>query len=166
MNNTILKQLRSLFCLVTLGFTFAHAMEPAAVSDDLKMVSIIKFQDAEPFQGKIVAFTLNDGQYCRANCYPSNYLNPQLKYGYILMNDASGFVLIQIVETGTQGFCQLYNHYLEKEIALRCASTQELIAVHQNIKNNNDKFVFSDNDLGLELLEKQSGFELQKRKLQ
>lgn len=134
------------------------------------LTTINNEQDIAPFEGKLVAFILNDPASLRAYCYATNTLHgTSLKYGSIELATFNGaligYQLTQIVETGTQGFCAiLCDLHVKKGLAIRCAHDEEIIALHQSMKNKQDNFVlFLDWQYGLHLLEKQSGFDLQKK---
>lgn len=138
------------------------------------MIKINSWQDVTQFAGKIVVFIMNNADTPEASCSDScNQEDVQLKYGhisagYLLMDTTSrGYFLQQIVAIGTQGFSGTLSHSLiEKGLILRCATERELIVLHHNIHSKKDEFLgLTKQANGLKLLERQSGFEMQKRKL-
>lgn len=150
-------------------FYSARAMEPV----DPGMVNINTWKDAAPFEYKIVVYRSDNSKYPLAQCIAAHTLNNmQFKYGYIGCLLAQGgvkvnYLLTQIVETGTQGISFPLGCPVWGNMEIRCASEEEVIALHQTIENKQDNFATNLFDLRtqLALLEEQYGFELQKRKL-
>lgn len=153
---------------------FSSQLLVSMESPDSNMVFVKNGENVRSLMGKIIAFVSNDPNVVNMQCFTSCVLNnAQLKYGYISENTAflgDGqlvYYLLPIAEKGTQGFCMaLCDSYLGRtNLTIRCASNEEIILLHNHIKNNKDDFMtLIEITEALQLLEKQSGFELQKKK--
>lgn len=151
------------FCLV--------AMESPETSG---MTEITAEQELVPFVSKVVAFRFNDKDVAVYNCWTAYVLNnAQLKYGLIdhMYHGIAfiGYQLIQIVDAQNAGESNFFwavirSVHIQKGLMVREANEQELVALHESMHSKKDICVIHK-EAGLPMIEKQSGFEFQKRKL-
>lgn len=152
-----------------LSFT-SFGMESPEVSG---MVTINKWQDAAPFARKIVVYSNKEPMHAITQCWASYCLsNSELRYGFVEAGMAPergivDYLIIQIVATGTQGDNFPVTSWFGKNLAIRFASDEEIVVLYQYIKNKKDAIAASwrDQRNQLKLLEEQSGFEFEKKKI-
>lgn len=155
-----------LFFSFLIQFLFSFAALAMIKPADAGMVKINSVGDLMPFAGKIVACIAKSSYFGLTQCYPIN--NSGLKYGHI--SKGSSFFLTQIVEVGTEGRSGFLNdNFLLRSIDLkmRVVDSEELAGLYDTLKNEKSEFELPplSGKNGLQLLDEQLGFTLQKNKI-
>lgn len=164
----MMKVIDLFFCLIVISITVIGMEAP-----ETGMVKINSWQDGAPFERKIVVYRNDNSIYPLAQCDASYVLNDtRLKFGFLEnlftpQGIKAGYLLIQIVKTGTEGeHCPLET-YNVRNVLLRCANQEEALALYKTIENKKDNFVVNwiNYQTQLQLVEAQLGFKPIKIKL-
>lgn len=139
---------------------------------DSTFVQVKTERDFVLFAGKIVGYKFTDIDSLKNKCSAcfAELNSNSLSYGYVVPSVIFGYLigykLIQITEKGVPGFCNiLCRTHTQKGLIIRCANSEEIVTHHKGIRNNDATVIYIDRVKMLEELEKQSGFELKKKKI-
>lgn len=138
------------------------------------MVKIHSWQDAAHFERKIIVYQNPSSIYPLAQSFAVSYFFPCMRLQFGFLENLStpqgikaGYLLIQIVATGTEGERCPLGTYNVANVSMRCADEEEVLALYRSIENKKDNFAVNwiDHKAQLLLLENQLGFKPEKLKL-